>query len=256
VPRSLWNGTISFGLVHVPIKLYSATESKAVRFYEAHLPDGARIAHRRFCTKEDREVPYEEVVRGFEVEPGQYVVLRREELAAAAAEHMRMIEVEHFVEIAQIDPVFFDRAYYVGADERGERAYRLLHRALDETRRSAIGHFAFHGREYLVAIRPFARLLVLHTLRFANEIGGADVQAALADTRKPSEAELTMAQRLVETLHEPFRPERYEDTYREAVLALITRKAANEPIEVAREDGREQHDDLLAALKASLGGRS
>lgn len=255
-PRSIWNGTISFGAVHVPVKLHSATESKTVRFQEVHLADGAKVEHRRFCSKENREVPYEEVVRGFEVGRDEYVVLDKDESDAASGERTRIIDVEHFVEIAAIDPAFYDRPYYVGARDGGEEAYRLLHDALEQTGRAAIGRFTFHNREYLVAIRPYGKLFVLHTMRFADEIGGAGVPDAAKGQRKPADREVAMAERLVETLHARFKPERYEDGYRQAVLDVIARKAAGEPVQAPAEDEPEGDDtNLLAALEASLGRR-
>jgi DNA end-binding protein Ku len=254
-PRSLWNGTISFGAVHVPIKLYSATRSQSISFTEVHLSDGARIEHRRFCTKEDKEIPYEEVVRGFEVSSGSYVVLEKEEADAAAGDRTRIVEVEHFVPLGDIDPVFYDKPYYVGAREGGEDGYRLLHDTLGRTEKAAIGRFTFHNREYLVAIRPYGDVLAMHTLRFADEIGGSDVVDRPRGARKPSDKEVEMAERLVETLHEPFKPERYEDTYRDAVLDVIKRKAAGKPIEAPEEDEPDDEGgDLAAALEASLSG--
>jgi DNA end-binding protein Ku len=253
-PRSIWNGTISFGAVHVPIKLYSATESKSVSFTEVHLDDGAKVEHRRFCTKEDKEVPYEEVIRGFETSSGSYVVLEKEEADAAAGDRTRIVEVEHFVPAADIDPVFFDKAYYAGPRDSSD-AYKLLLAALAKTGRAAIGRFTLRNREYLAAIRPYGDVLAVHTLRFADEIGGADVPDAGAGVRKPSEKEIKMAQRLVETLHERFEPDAYEDTYRDAILDVVRRKASGKPIEMAEdEEPSGGGDDLAAALEASLSG--
>ena len=254
-PRSLWNGTISFGAVHVPIKLYSAVESKSVSFTEVHLDDGAKVEHRRFCTKEDKEVPYEEVIRGFETSSGSYVVLEKEEADAAAGDRSRILEVEHFVPAADIDPVFFDKAYYVGPRDDSAAAYKLLAAALQVTGRAAIGRFTLRNREYLVAIRPYEDVLVVHTLRFADEIGGAEAPDTPKGVRKPAEKEIKMAERLVETLHERFKPERYEDTYREAILDVVRRKAKGDPIEMAEdEEPSGGGDDLAAALEASLAG--
>jgi DNA end-binding protein Ku len=254
-PRSIWNGTISFGAVHVPIKLYSATESKSVSFTDVHLDDGAQIEHRRFCTKEDKEVPYEEVIRGFETSSGAYVVLEKEEADAAAGDRTRIVEVEHFVPLADIDPVFFDKAYYAGPRDDSSDAYKLLAAALEKTGRAAIGRFTLRNREYLVAIRPYADVLAIHTLRFADEIGGAELPDPPKGVRKPAEKEIEMAQRLVETLHERFKPERYEDTYREAILDVVRRKASGKPIEMAEdEEPSGGGDDLVAALEASLSG--
>jgi DNA end-binding protein Ku len=254
-PRSIWNGTISFGAVHVPIKLYSATESKSVSFNEVHLDDGAKVEHRRFCTKEDKEVPYDEVIRGFETSSGSYVVLEKEEADAAAGDRTRIVEVEHFVPAADIDPVFFDKAYYVGPRDDSAAAYKLLAAALQTTGRAAIGRFTLRNREYLVAIRPYEDVLVVHTLRFADEIGGAEAPDTPKGVRKPAEKEIKMAERLVETLHERFKPERYEDTYREAILDVVRRKAKGDPIEMADDDEPSGGgDDLAAALEASLAG--
>ena len=255
MPRSIWNGTISFGAVHVPIKLYSATESKSVSFTEVHLDDGAKVEHRRFCTKEDKEVPFEEVIRGFEMSSGEYVVLEKEEADAAAGDRARIVEIEHFVPAADIDPVYFDKTYYAGPRDGSSDAYKLLGAALEKTGRAAIGRFTLRNREYLVAIRPHEDVLVVHTLRFADEIGGADVPDAPKGVRKPSEKEIKMAERLVETLHERFRPDQYEDTYREAVLEVVRRKAAGKPLELAEDDEPSGGgDDLAAALEASLSG--
>src|ERR1700712_830533 len=170
MPRSLWNGTIAFGAVAVPIKLYSAVAPRTVHFHEVHLEDGARIEHRPFCTKEDRQVPRDEVVKGFEVRQGRYVVVEQEEIAAAGGSRSRIIDVDRFVPDDAIDPVFYAKAYFLGARDEGADAYRLLHDALVKTGRAAIGRFTFHNREYLVAIRPYEGLLALHTMRFAAEL--------------------------------------------------------------------------------------
>src|SRR3954452_7297255 len=254
-PRSLWNGTVSVGLVHVPVKLYSATESKTVHFHEVHLPDGAGIEHRRFCSKEDKEVPKEEIVRGYEISSGKYVVVDKEEADAAAGPRTRIIGVEHFVDAGQIDPVFYDRSYYVGARDEGADAYRLLHDALERTGRAGIGRFTFHNREYLAAVRPHEGVLVLHTMRFADELvepGDLDLPKA---GRKPGGPEVEMAEQLTESLHRRFKPEEYQDEYRKAVLAAVKRKAKGKEIEREEEAPQQSPDDLLAALEASLGSK-
>jgi DNA end-binding protein Ku len=252
-PRSLWNGTISVGLVYVPVKLYTATESKTVSFQEVHLEDGARIEHRRFCEKEGREVPYEEVVRGFEVKRGEYVVLEKDEVKAAAGGTGHLIEVEHFVPVADIDPVFFAKTYYLGAQDKAKDGYRVLHDALERTGRAAIGRFTFHNREYLAAIRPLDDVLALHTLRFADELVGADDFDYAKPRKRPGDREVKMARRLVESLHKRFKPTDYEDEYRKAVLEVIEQKAAGKEISMPDDDEPEDSSDLMAALEASLG---
>ena len=255
MPRSIWNGTIAFGLMSVPVKLYTATESKTVSFHEVHLDDGARIEHRRFCSKEDKEVEYKDVVKGFEVSEGEYVVLDKDEIAAAAGDGAHRIDVEHFVDVAEIDQEFFAKTYWVGAGDDGAQPYRLLRDALAKTGRAGIGRFTFHDREYLAAVRERDGVLVLHTLRFADElVPGSEIEVG-SPGRGPGEREVKMATALVDTLHTAFRPEDYEDEYRAAVLSVIERKRKGEEIVPADDDGAEDDaPDLMATLKASLDG--
>ncbi len=254
MPKSIWNGTISFGLAHVPIKLYSATESKTVSFREVHLSDGAPIEHRRICSKEGKEVPYKEVVKGFEVAEDEYVVLEKDEVKAAAGARGKVIEIEEFVPDDAVDPVFYDKTYYVGCRDDGE-AYRVFHEALKQTGRVGIGRFTFHDREYLAAVRPLDGVLALHTLRFHDEIVDPGDLDVTIPRKGPSPQEAKMAEQLVDSLHEKFDPTDYEDTYREAVLDLIDRKAKGKKIERPEPEPREETDDLAAALKASLKGK-
>ena len=252
--RSIWNGTIAFGLMTVPVKLHTATESKTVRFRDVHLDDGARIEHRRFCSKEDKEVAYEEVVKGFEVAPDEYVVVDRDEIAAAAGDGAHRIDVEHFVDAADIDPVLYAKTYYLGAGEDGAQPYRLLHDALAQTGRAGIGRFTFHDREYLTAIRARDGVLVLHTLRFADElVPGEEVEVA-KPSRGPSDREVKMAAQLIDSLHGRFKPEDYEDEYRAAVLEVIERKRRGEDVAPGPEAVADDQSDLMAALQASLEG--
>jgi DNA end-binding protein Ku len=253
MPRSIWNGTISVGVVTVPVKLYTATESKTVRFREVHLRDGARIEHRRFCSRELREVPYEEVARGFEVAPGAYVLVGREEIAAARP-RSHVVHIEAFVDDAAIDPVFYERAYFLGAGWGGGDAYGVLLEALRRAGRAAIGRFPFHNREYLAAIRPAGRVLGLHTMRFADEVVPGSEIAVAKPERDPAAREIEMARRLVASLHQEFDARAYHDEYREAVLGLIERKAAGETIVAPEPERRHEPEDLAAALEASLAG--
>ncbi len=254
MPRSIWNGTITFGLVNVPIKLYSATESQTVHFHEVHMRDGAQIEHRRYCTKEDKEVDYKDVVKGYEVSEGTYVVLEKDEVKAAAGDRGKVVHLTEFVPAEEIDPVFYDRTYHVGSGDDKD-AYRLLHEALKKSGRAGIGRFSFHNREYLVAVRALDDVLVLHTLRFHDEIVSGDDLEMPSAGRKPSKQELQMADRLIDALHEEFDPEKYEDTYRDAVLDLIKRKAKGEEIDLTEQEEPEHGDDLMAALEASLGSK-
>jgi DNA end-binding protein Ku len=251
-PRSIWNGTITFGLVNVPIKLYTATESKTVHFSEVHVKDGAKIEHRRYCPREDKEIDYDEVVKGYEVSADSYVVLEKDEIKAAAGDRGKVVHLEEFVSAADIDPVFYEKTYYAGSRE-AEDAYRLLHEALKRSERAGIGRFTFHDREYLVAVRALDDVIALHTLRFHDEVVDADDLELDLGGAKPRPKEVKMAGRLVDSLEEDFEPEAYQDSYREAVLDLIKRKARGEEIDLVAEEEPEQGDDLAAALQASLG---
>ena len=250
-PRSIWNGTVTFGLVNVPIKLYTATESKTVRFSEVHAKDGAKIEHRRICSKEGKEVDYDEVVKGYEVEPDKYVVLDKDEIKAAAGDRGKVVHLQEFVDAGDIDPIFYEKTYYVGSRDDAD-PYRLLHEALSKTGKAGVGRFTFHDREYLVALRALDDLLALHTLRFHDEVVTADDLEIDSGSRKPSQQEVQMANKLVDTLYTEFKPRDYEDTYREAVLDLLERKARGDEIDLTEQEEPEQGDDLLAALKASV----
>ena len=253
MPKSIWNGTIAFGAVAVPIKLYSATESKTVHFHELHRRDESRIEHRRFCSKEDREVDYDEVVNGYEVAEGEYVVLSKEEVANADPTRGKVVELEDFVAADEIDPVYYDRTYYVGAGKDGEAAYRVLQTALERAERVGIGRFVFHNKEQLVTLRPLDGLLALHTMRFHDEVvSGKDVEVP-SPQKKPSKREVDMAGTLVSSLESKFKPDRYEDTYRASVEKLIGQKARGEEIDLPSDHPPELHPDMLmAALEASL----
>jgi DNA end-binding protein Ku len=252
--RSIWNGTIVFGLVAVPIKVYSATESKTVHFHEVHAKDGARIEHRRICPKHrgQFEVDYDDIVKGYEVSKGKWVELTDDEIAAAAGSQSRRLEIDHFVPVEDVDPVFYERAYYLGAQDKGRYAYALLHAALEHAGRAGVGRWIFHNREQTVLLRPHGDVLAIHTMRFADEIvGPADFELGRV-RRKPTEREIKMAAALVDGLHTDFDPADYKDSYRGDVLELVKRKAAGKNIELPAEEEPEAADDLLAALEASL----
>lgn len=251
--RSIWNGTITVGTIAVPIKVHSAIEDRTVHFHEVHAEDGARIEHKRICPREGEEVPYSEIVKGFEIAPDEYVVLDKEEIAAAGGGRSRMVEIEEFVDAAAIDPVYYERTYYLGARDAPD-AYRVLHGALERAGRSAIGRWHFHNREYLVAIRALDGILAMHTMRFHDEIvrgGELDVEAP---SRAPSDREVEMARMLVDNLHVEFDPHDFSDTYRERILDYLERKRRGTAPELAPAEDRPQSDDLLAALQASLQG--
>jgi DNA end-binding protein Ku len=239
MPRSIWSGAISFGLVNVPIKLYSAVSKKTVRFHQLHGTTGTRIQQRRVDPSTGEEVPYEDIVKGYEIGKERYVLITPDELESLDPEKTRTIEIEDFVEEAEIDPIYYDHPYYLAPATGAEKAYRLLLEAMKEAGRVAIARVVIRNKEQLVAIRPSGEVLTMSTMNFADEvvspevieeIGAQDGEKATATKR-----ELDMAQQLIDSLTADFDPSKYHDTYRERVLELIERKAAGEEIAVAPE---------------------
>jgi DNA end-binding protein Ku len=255
--RSIWTGAISFGLVTVPVKLYSAVNRKTVRFHQLNGKTGVRIAQKRVDPSTGDEVAYEDIVKGFELTPDRYVIIEPGELEALEPKKTKTIEIEDFVELSDIDPIFYDHPYYLAPGAGGAKPYRLLLEAMRETGRVAIARVVIRSKEQLVALRPMGDdVLGISTMLFADEVvepDKIDELAAAADVEATSR-ELDIAKQLVESLSGPFDPSKYHDTYREEVLDLIERKAAGEEIAVqpAAEEEEEPVPDLMAALKASL----
>jgi DNA end-binding protein Ku len=256
--RSIWTGAISFGLVTVPVKLYSAVNRKTVRFHQLSGKTGVRISQRRVDPSTGDEVPYEEIVKGFELTPDRYVVIEPGELEALEPKKTKTIEIEDFVELSDIDPIFYDHPYYLAPGAGGAKPYRLLLDAMRESGRVAIARVVIRSKEQLVALRPMRddHVLGMSTMLFADEIvdpDNIDEMDAAAEV-ETTDRELDIAKQLIESLAGPFEPEKYRDEYRDEVLSLIERKAAGEEIAVqpAAEEEAEPVPDLMAALKASL----
>jgi DNA end-binding protein Ku len=259
--RSIWRGAISFGLVNVPVKLYSAVSKKTVRFNQLHEKDNSRIQLKRFCADEDREVPYEEIVKGYEISAGRYVVITPEELENLDPKKTRTIDIEDFVDLDEIDPLFYEHPYYLAPDTGAAKPYKLLLEALKETNKVAIARVVIRTKEYLTAIRPAGDVLTLETMLFADELIDPGDLDELPDTDvKATKREVDMARQLIESLATDFDPAKYRDEYRERVLELIEQKASGQEVAVAAEpEAPAAVPDLMAALEASLaaakGGR-
>jgi DNA end-binding protein Ku len=253
-PRSIWNGWLSWGTVNVPVKLYSAVQDKSVHFNQLHGKDGARIKQKRINPRTGDEVPYDRIVRGYEVAPDRWVVLTKEDAQAAEGSRAKVIDVEHFVAGDEIDPVYYDHPYYLGPQDGGEHAYEVVRKALEASGRVGIGRFVLRTRESLVALRPIDGVLGLVTMRFGDELVDAKKIDYEAAKKTPGDREVQMAAKLVESLAGEFRPDKWEDTYRNAVLELIEKKSKGEEIDVSRPEPAEETDDLMAALEASLSG--
>jgi DNA end-binding protein Ku len=252
--RAIWSGTVAFGLVNVPVKVYSAIEDRTVHFREVHAKDGSRIEHRRTCPKDGKQIDFDHIVKGFEVKRGEWVELTDDEIAAAAGSRAKVVDLDHFVPAGDIDPVHYERTYHLGAGDKGKDAYALLHAALARSGRAGVGSWVFHDRERTVIVRAAADILLLHTMRFADDLVDPGDFKLPRVQRKPSKREIDMASALVDGLHTEFDARDYEDSYREAVLAVIQRKAAGENIQPPEDGGEEPEGDLLAALEASLKG--
>jgi DNA end-binding protein Ku len=250
--RAIWSGAVTFGLVSIPVKLHAAVVQKEVRFHLLHEKDGSRVRMKRFCEAEDREVAWDEIVKGFEVSRGRYVAITPEELEQRAAKATRTIDIRDFVELADIDPIYYDATYYLVPERTAAKAYRLLLEAMRRTGRVAIGTFVLRTREALCCIRPREDALALSTMSRADEVvsvSALEVPAAA----KPAERELAMAEQLVTSLSSPFEPERYPDEYRERVLELVRAKAEGETLEAPEPKAAPAKVVSLAdALSASL----
>jgi DNA end-binding protein Ku len=255
--RAIWTGSISFGLLNVPVRMYSAVSRKNVSFRELRASDSSRIRHKRVAEADGKEVPYEEIVKGYELAPEQYVVLSRDELEELDPKKTRAIEIQDFVDLDEIDPIYFDHPYYLGPDKGAEKPYALLVKAMSDAHKVAVARFVLRNRENLAAIRPMDKVLTMATMRFADEVVspeelGEDVIPE--DGRKLDKREVDMAKQLIDSLSSDFDAGKYRDEYREELLSLIERKARGEEIveAVSEEPKPTKAPDLMAALEESL----
>jgi DNA end-binding protein Ku len=256
MPRAIWSGAISFGLVTIPVKLYTAVSQKAVRFNQLDTRTGARVKRKWVSAADGSDVNNDDIVRGYELTAGNFVTIDDDEMASFDPETSRTIDIVEFVELADIDPVYYDNAYFLVPDELAAKSYALLSRAMERSGRVGIARLVMRTKEYLAALRPRDGLLVLSTMNYddevnsPSEIGGFEV----LDGLEPTDAELEMADQLIETLTGDFDPSKYQDTYRLKVLGMIEAKAAGENITIAVDDEprADKVVDLMAALEASV----
>ena len=237
--RAIWSGSISFGLLNVPVKLYSAVARRSIALREIRESDSARIKHRRVAEGTDEEVPYDKIVKAYEITPARYVPLSKDEMAALAPEKTRAIDVQDFVDLEEIDPIYFDSPYYLGPADGAEKAYSLLAEAMEASGKVAIARFVFRNKEHLAAIRAADGVLTLTTMRFADEVVPAsELEDVLPDEgAKVAKKEQQMAEQLIESLSTEFDPGAYRDEYREQLLELIERKAEGKEIVAAESRG-------------------
>jgi DNA end-binding protein Ku len=255
--RAIWSGSISFGLLNVPVKLYSAVSKQTIRFRELREGDGSRVRHKRVAETDGKEVPYEEIAKGYEFAPDQYVVLGRDELAELDPKKTKAIEIQDFVDLDDIDPIYFEQPYYLGPDKGAGKAYALLVQAMKDAHKVAVARFVLRNKEHLAAIRPMGNVLTMATMRFHDEVvQPKDLDGDIFEEKpkKPDKRELEMAKQLIESLSSDFKADKYRDEYREELLDLLERKAAGKEIVTAasEEPKPTKAPDLMAALEESL----
>ena len=250
MPRAIWSGTISFGLVSVPVRMYSAIDESDLRFHLVHEPDGGRIGYQKVCKAENEPVPEDEIVKAFEVKPDELVVLTDEDFAAAKSEGVKSIEISDFVPYEEIDPIYFERTYYLGPQEGGENAYALLREAMERTELAALGKYVMREKQHLGCLRVRDGVITLEKMFFHDEIRPArEIAPSKGNVPK---AELELATTLIGQFKGAFEPEKYEDTYRDALCAIIKAKQKGDTITAVPAAEDEEPADLLAALKASV----
>jgi DNA end-binding protein Ku len=251
--RSMWKGAVSFGLVMIPVKLYTATETKDIAFRQVHREDGGRIRFRRFCTVDDQEVPYEDIAKGYELPDGEIVILTEEDMAELPLPTTKSIEVVQFCPAEQLDPILFNRSYFLEPEAAGARAYSLLREALEQSGKIAIAQVALRQRESLAILRARDGVLVLETLLWPDEVRVPDFPF-LADNIEVRPQELRMAESLIESMTLDFDPDEYHDSYREALTELVAAKVEGREViqPIAAGPGEEEPSSLADALRASL----
>jgi DNA end-binding protein Ku len=256
MPRPIWSGSISFGLVNVPVKLFSAVNRKTVHFNQIDSRTGSRIKYNKVSAADGSEVPGEAIVKGYELPSGQYVLVDDAELGSLDPEASRTIDIEEFVELDQIDPIFYDNAYYVAPDKATIKPYALLAQAMEETGKIGVARFVMRTKQYLCAVRPKDGRLLLSTMVYADEVNDMEEirEFEAVESVDVSDKELAMAKQLVESLAGEFEPDKFEDTYRNKVLDLIERKAEGDTglVEVPEVETTDKVVDLMAALEASV----
>ena len=249
-PRAIWTGSISFGLVNVPVRMYSAVDEHDLHFNLIHEPDDSRIGYQKICKQEDKPVPDDEIVKAFEFKKDEFVVLGDEDFEAVKSEGVKSIDISDFVPYDEIDPIYFERTYFLGPQNGGEKVYALLRKAMEQTKLAAIGKFVMRDRQHLGCLRVRDGVLTLERMFFHDEIRPVD-EIVPTGVRVAKE-ELEMATALIEKFTARFAPEKYEDTYREALLDVIRAKRKGKTITAPEPEAEEEPTDLLAALRASV----
>lgn len=249
----MWKGSISFGLVNIPIKMFTATEEKDIRFRNLHKECNTPLKYKKICPTCDKEVSEDEIVRGFEYETGHFIIINEQDIGALKSEvDVKSIDILDFVNLSEIDPIYFDKSYYLSPQDTGNKAYNLLRQAMNGTGKIAIAKMTIRNKQTLAALRVFQNVLVLETIFYPDEVRSVNLIPGLPENLEINEKELNIATKLIENLSAQFEPEKYKDDYREALQELISKKVAGKEIEVAPEMPHKNVIDLMEALQASL----
>jgi DNA end-binding protein Ku len=249
-PRAIWSGTIAFGMVSIPVQLFTATESHDVRFHLLHKGCGARLKNVRWCPRHEKSIPWDHVERGYEYAKGKYVPIDEEDLEHLPVKTVHTVDISDFVKLEEVDPIYFDKAYYLAPEEAGLKAFSLLRQALQETGRAAVAKVAIRDKENLCLVRPYQDVLSMETMYYANEI--RSTEGIAADEGRVSPKELQMAVSLIENLSDSFDPERYEDDYQAALKKVIDAKVDGAPLPDVPTERGAKVVDLMDALRASI----
>ncbi|WP_330619535.1 non-homologous end joining protein Ku [Vallitalea pronyensis] len=249
----MWKGSISFGLVNIPIKMFAATESKDVRFRYIHKTCNTPVKYKKVCPTCNEEVKEEDIVKGFEYEPGRFVIITNEDLESVKSEvNGKTIEIVDFVKLSEIDPIYFNKTYYLAPQDTVGKAYKLLRKAMDDTEKIAIARITIRNKQSLAALRVLKNVLVMETIFYPDEVRPISQVPGLPEDENVNEGELTIANQLIDQLTAAFDPSKYKDDYREAMLDLINKKIAGQDVQVTKEAPERNVIDLMEALQASL----
>lgn len=249
--RSIWSGSISFGLVNIPIKLYSASEERGVSFDLLHRADNSKIGYAKICKKEQKEVPYDDIVKGFEISDGSYVIVEDEDFERADPKKTKTIDIMHFAKQEEIEDIFYNKPYYLEPDKGSDKSFSLLRDALAKSKKVGVAKFVMKNREHLAILKPFGEVFLLNQLRFQNEIRSAE-PLRTPEKKEIKADEMKIAAELIDHLTEPFRPDKYKDTYTEELKEIIEEKAEGRVTVRAEEPAATEMADLMEALKESL----
>ena len=250
--HTMWKGSVSFGLVNIPIKMFAATEDKQIKFRYLHDQCHTPVKYQKVCPTCDREITQEEIVKGFEYETGKFVIIKDDDLESLQPAFSKAIEIIDFVDLVEIDPIYFDKTYFLSPQDTGGKAYNLLRQAMLDTGKIGIAQITIRSRQSLAALRVYKNLLVLETIFYPDEVRAVDLVPGVPENVQVDEKELTMAKQLVENLTAPFDPTKYKDDYREALREMINKKIEGEEFEIAPEAPQRNIIDLMQALQASI----